>query len=49
VYAVSLILLAVTGLFVLKGRHGITRRGGWLTAAGVVLPGAYWVYHLYLE
>jgi len=49
VYAVALILLAVTGLFVLKGRHGITRRGGWLTAIGVLLPGAYWVYHLYLE
>lgn len=49
VYAVSLILLAVTGLFVLKGRHGITGRGAWLTAAGVLLPGAYWVYHLYLE
>ena len=49
VYAVSLILLAVTGLFVLKGRHGITGRGAWLTAAGVLIPGAYWVYHLYLE
>ena len=49
VYAVALILLAVTGLFVLKGRHGITRRGGWLTALGILLPGAYWVYHLYLE
>ena len=49
VYALALILLAVTGLFVLKGRHGITRRGGWLTAIGIVLPGVYWVYHLYLE
>ncbi len=49
VYAAALILLAVTGLFVLKGRHGITRRGGWLTVLGVLLPGAYWVYHLYLE
>jgi hypothetical protein len=49
VYALALILLAVTGLFVLKGRHGITRRGGWLTAAGIILPGVYWIYHLYLE
>jgi hypothetical protein len=49
IYALALILLAVTGLFVLKGRHGITRRGGWLTAIGILLPGAYWIYHLYLE
>jgi hypothetical protein len=49
VYAAALILVAITGLFVLEGRHGITGRGAWLTAAGLLLPGAYWVYHLYLE
>jgi uncharacterized protein len=49
IYAVALIVLAVTGLFVLKGRLGITGRGAWLTAVGVALPAAYWVYHLYLE
>jgi hypothetical protein len=48
-YAIALLVIAVTGLFVLKGRHGITRRGGWLTAAGVLGPGAYWLVHLYLE
>lgn len=37
-YAVSLGLLAVTGLFVLKGKKGITGRGAWLTAIGVALP-----------
>jgi len=37
-YAVALALLAVTGLFVLRGRNGITGRGAWLTAAGVVVP-----------
>ncbi len=41
-YAVALILLAVTGLFVLKGKLGITGRGGWLTAAGVLIPVGYW-------
>lgn len=40
-YAVSLGLLAVTGLFVLKGKTGITGRGAWLTALGVVVPGAF--------
>ena len=49
VYAVALIVLAVTGMFVLKGRTGIKGRGAWLTSAGVLLPVAYWVYHLYLE
>lgn len=41
VYAVALALLAVTGLFVLRGRNGITGRGAWLTAAGVVIPAAF--------
>lgn len=37
-YAVALALLALTGLFVLRGRKGITGRGAWLTAAGVLVP-----------
>jgi hypothetical protein len=45
-YAVSLILLAITGLFVLKGPLGITRRGGWLTAAGTLIPVGYWFLYL---
>jgi uncharacterized protein len=48
-YAVSLILLALTGMFVLKGRTGITGRGAWLTGAGVLIPAAYWVWHAYLS
>jgi hypothetical protein len=48
-YAVALIVVAVTGLFVLKGRMGITGRGAWLTAAGVLLPAVYWVWYLYVE
>ena len=38
IYAACLGILAVTGLFVLKGRQGITGRGAWLTTAGVALP-----------
>lgn len=37
-YAISLLLIAISGLFILKGKKGITARGGWLTAMGVVLP-----------
>jgi hypothetical protein len=38
IYAVSLGVLAVTGLFMLRGRQGLRGRGGWLTAAGILLP-----------
>jgi len=37
-YAGSLALIAITGLFILKGKNGITRRGAWLTMAGLVVP-----------
>lgn len=44
-YAVSLGLLAITGLFVLKGNKGITGRGAWLTAIGVAVPVFFlWLY-----
>jgi hypothetical protein len=44
-YAVALGLLAVTGMFVLKGKKGITGRGAWLTAAGAVIPFVFlWLY-----
>jgi hypothetical protein len=44
-YAVALALLAVTGVFVLKGKKGITGRGAWLTGAGVVIPVVFlWLY-----
>ncbi len=38
IFAVSLIILAVTGLFILKGKTGIRGRGAWLSIAGLVLP-----------
>jgi hypothetical protein len=40
-YAVALIVLAVTGLFVLRGRNGIVGRGAWLTAIGIILPALF--------
>jgi hypothetical protein len=44
VYAVALALLAVTGLFVLRGRNGITGRGAWLTVAGVAVPALFLLF-----
>ncbi len=38
IYAVSLIWLAVSGLFMVKGKNGITRRGAVLTAFGILIP-----------
>lgn len=46
VYALGLIVVAVTGLFVLKGPSGIKGRGAWLTVIGVAIPAVYWVLYL---
>jgi len=38
IFCVSLILVTITGLFIIKGKNGITRRGAILTAIGIILP-----------
>ncbi len=38
VYGVALAVLAVTGVLIPGGRLGPTRRGVWLTAAGILAP-----------
>jgi hypothetical protein len=38
IYCIALILVTITGLFIIKGRNGITKRGAILTIAGIVLP-----------
>ena len=38
VFAGALILFAITGLFMVKGKKGITGRGAWLTIAGIIVP-----------
>lgn len=37
-FAAGLIILAITGMFILKGKNGITRRGAWLTGFGILIP-----------
>lgn len=44
-YAAALIVLALTGLFVLKGKNGILRRGAWLTAIGIILPALFLIFY----
>ena len=41
IYGLALILLAITGLFILRGKQGITRRGAWLTIGGALIPLAF--------
>ncbi|NCA85966.1 MAG: hypothetical protein EOM83_10380 [Clostridia bacterium] len=37
-FAGAMIVLATTGLFILRGRNGITRRGAIITVAGIIVP-----------
>ena len=41
IYAVSLLLLAITGMLVLKGKNGIKGRGKYLVAIGIIIPVAF--------
>lgn len=38
IFAVMLIVISITGLFILKGKFGFKRRGVWFTLAGLLLP-----------
>ncbi|MHC4940040.1 MAG: PepSY-associated TM helix domain-containing protein [Planctomycetota bacterium] len=44
-FSVLLILLAITGMFILKGRQGLGGRGKWFVSAGIMLPVAFLVYY----
>ncbi|HEX2970544.1 MAG TPA: PepSY-associated TM helix domain-containing protein [Bacteroidales bacterium] len=37
-FCVLLMLVTITGLFLVKGKNGITRRGAILTTIGIILP-----------
>lgn len=44
-YALALGFLAITGLFVLRGKKGFSGRGKWLVGAGTLLPIFFiWLY-----
>lgn len=45
-YAVGLILLAITGLFVLRGKNGLKRRGVWFVLVGFAIPLVFLVLYL---
>ena len=44
-YAIALGFLAITGLFILRGKNGLQGRGGWLVTAGLIIPIFFlWLY-----
>ncbi|HRI45841.1 MAG TPA: PepSY-associated TM helix domain-containing protein [Ignavibacteriaceae bacterium] len=47
VFAVALAFLAISGLFMIKGKNGITGRGAWLTALGILLPIIFLLIYYY--
>ncbi len=38
IFSIALILVTITGLFIIKGKNGITRRGAILVTIGILLP-----------
>ena len=47
IFAVALIVLAITGMFLLKGSQGITGRGKWFTLAGFAIPIVFLLIYYY--
>jgi hypothetical protein len=46
IFAVSLIILAISGLFILKGKNGLKRRGAWFSVAGLLAALFFLVFYL---
>ncbi len=44
-YALALAVLAVSGLFMVKGKKGIKGRGAWLTGLGILLPIIFLIWY----
>lgn len=38
IFCVALIIVTISGLFIIKGKNGITKRGAILTIIGIILP-----------
>lgn len=47
-FAFSLILLAISGLVMVRGKKGITGRGGIMVAAGILIPLIFLIIYLWL-
>jgi len=47
IFAASLGLIAITGLFILKGKNGISRRGAIFGIAGIAIPVGFLIVYLW--
>jgi hypothetical protein len=47
-YALGLVLIAISGLFLITGRKSITGRGGILTIIGILIPLVLLIIYLWL-
>ena len=45
-FALAMILLAISGLFMIRGKKGITGRGAWLTSIGILIPAIFLLLYL---
>jgi len=41
IFSIGLLIIAITGLFIVKGKNGIKRRGGLYTLLGILIPLAF--------
>jgi hypothetical protein len=49
IFAVALILLAITGLFLTKGKKGFSGRGKWLFLLGMIIPIIFLFFYYFLD
>jgi hypothetical protein len=47
IFAIGLIFLGISGLFMLRGSTGFFGRGKWLVGIGTIIPLFYWIYYLF--
>ena len=46
IFCLALIIVTITGLFIIKGKNGITKRGAILTVIGILLPLGFLIFYL---
>lgn len=46
IYAGGLIIIAITGLFIIRGKKGITGRGAWMVSLGIIIPLIFLYFYL---
>jgi hypothetical protein len=47
IFAGALIILGISGILIPRGDKGITKRGAWLTALGIIIPLIYLFIYFY--